>query len=60
MKMSNTQAILAGVTLDTSNEYCASLIGQNAGVDFSLDDCKTGMAVDVNGCESFLFSHFQY
>lgn len=56
MKMSDTAAILAGVTLDTSKEYCLSRNSQNAGVDFSLDDCKTGMAVDVNGCEYFSFS----
>lgn len=54
MAMNDNQAILAGVSFDTSNEYCMSLYSQSASVDFSLDDCKTGMSVDVNGCESFL------
>ena len=51
LKLNDNQAIIASVSIDTSNEYCASHFNDQVGAIFSKDDCNTAMSVDVNGCE---------
>ena len=52
LKLNDNQAIIASVSLDTTNEYCSSMYNDQLGAIFSKDDCNTAMSVDVNGCES--------
>ena len=51
LKLNDDQAIIASVSVDGTNEYCASNFNDVVGAIFSPDDCKTAMSVDINGCE---------
>jgi len=51
LKLNDNQAIITSVSLDTTNEYCASKFNDQVGAFFSEADCNTAMSVDVNGCE---------
>ena len=52
LQLNDNEAIIASVSLDTTNEYCSSMYSdQDIGALFSNDDCNTAMSVDINGCE---------
>lgn len=52
LQLNDKDAIIASVSLDTTNEYCSSMYNDVVGAFFSEDDCNTAMSTDVNGCES--------
>ena len=52
LQLNDKDAIIASVSLDTTNEYCSSMYNDVVGAIFSEDDCNTAMSTDVNGCES--------
>ncbi len=56
LKLNDDQAIIASVSVDTTNEYCSSNFNTQVGAIFSKDDCNTAMSVDINGCESFFLN----
>jgi len=51
LKLNDNQAIITSVSLDATNEYCASGFNDQVGVFFNEAHCNTAMSVDVNGCE---------